>query len=202
MSKPNVSAERKQQIVSATVECIAKYGYHNFSMQDVAKAAGVSKGIIHYYFLNKDELLLSVLEKVSGNIESLLADELKLSTDPEQRLKAFIKVTAQIVTNMREYYQVSMDFWTQINQKKEIKDVISNHYAKFRKSCADLITEGMDKGAFRKGNAMHYASLLVSIIDGLSLQWLFDETQIPYDQLVDLASAMIIKELKINGSPS
>ena len=57
MSKIDVAAERKDQIVRATVECITKYGYHNFSMQDVARTAGVSKGIIHYYFLNKDELM-------------------------------------------------------------------------------------------------------------------------------------------------
>ena len=62
MSKHDVAAERKEQIVRATVECITKHGYHNFSMQDVARTAGVSKGIIHYYFLNKDELMMCVLD--------------------------------------------------------------------------------------------------------------------------------------------
>ena len=62
MSKPDVAAERKDQIVRATVECITKRGYHNFSMQDIARTAGVSKGIIHYYFLNKDDLMMSVLD--------------------------------------------------------------------------------------------------------------------------------------------
>ena len=61
MSKADVAAERKKQIVRATVECITKFGYHNFSMQDVAKTAGVSKGIIHYYFLNKDDLMMNHL---------------------------------------------------------------------------------------------------------------------------------------------
>ncbi len=42
-------------------------------MQDVARHAGVSKGIIHYYFLNKDELMMSVLERVTCDIEALLA---------------------------------------------------------------------------------------------------------------------------------
>jgi AcrR family transcriptional regulator len=71
MSKADVAAERKNQIVNATVDCITKFGYHNFSMQDVAKKAGVSKGIIHYYFLNKDDLMMSVLAKVAGDIEDI-----------------------------------------------------------------------------------------------------------------------------------
>jgi AcrR family transcriptional regulator len=44
MSKADVAAERKEQIVRATAyDCISKFGYHNFSMQDVARTAGVQQ---------------------------------------------------------------------------------------------------------------------------------------------------------------
>ncbi len=92
MSKPDVAAERKDQIVRATVECITKHGYHNFSMQDVARTAGVSKGIIHYYFLNKDELMMSVLDKVSGDIERVLAADMETIKDPVRKLEIFVTV--------------------------------------------------------------------------------------------------------------
>ena len=49
MKHPDSTLERKERIVNATVECL-DFGYHNFSMQDVAKAAGVSKGIIIIIF--------------------------------------------------------------------------------------------------------------------------------------------------------
>ena len=90
MSKADVASERKDQIVRATVDCISKYGYHNFSMQDVAQAAGVSKGIIHYYFLNKDELMMSVLDRVAGDIERMLIKDMEESSDPIKRLEIFI----------------------------------------------------------------------------------------------------------------
>ena len=87
MSKTDVAFERKNQIVRATVDCITRFGYHNFSMQDVAKAAGVSKGIIHYYFLNKDDLMLSVLEKVVKDIRSVLHSNIENISDPTEKLK-------------------------------------------------------------------------------------------------------------------
>src|SRR5690606_6772541 len=144
MSKPDVTAERKDQIVRATVECITKYGYHNFSMQDVARTAGVSKGIIHYYFLNKDDLMMSVLDRVAGDIERVLAEEMESIGDPVEKLKIFVTVAFDVVKSTKEYYQVNMDFWTQINQKKEVRQVISRHYAKFRETASRVIKGGID----------------------------------------------------------
>lgn len=196
MSKPDVAAERKEQIVRATVECITKHGYHNFSMQDVAKTAGVSKGIIHYYFLNKDELMMCVLDKVAGDIERVLMQEMDTSNDPWRKMEIFIEVCFDVVRNTKEYYQVNMDFWTQINQKTEIRKVIADHYAKFREAAARVVREGIDKGAFRKLDASAFASYVIAVIDGLSLQWLFDERVYDYDQMSKNASSLIMAGLK------
>lgn len=195
MSKPDVTAERKDQIVRATVECITKHGYHNFSMQDVARTAGVSKGIIHYYFLNKDDLMMSVLDRVAGDIERVLGQEMDAIQDPVQKLKIFMSVSFGIVKNTKEYYQVNMDFWTQINQKKEVRQVISRHYSKFRETCARVIEEGIRVGAFKKVDPNVYASYVIAVIDGLSLQWLFDETVYDYDEVVRTASQHIVDGL-------
>ncbi|NRA64316.1 MAG: TetR/AcrR family transcriptional regulator [Pseudobacteriovorax sp.] len=195
MSKPDVAAERKDQIVRATVECITKHGYHNFSMQDVARTAGVSKGIIHYYFLNKDDLMMSVLDRVAGDIESVLAHDMKEITDPLKKLDIFMSVSFDVVRSTKEYYQVNMDFWTQINQKKEVRQVISRHYAKFRDTCAAVVQEGIDKNVFKDVDANIFASFILSVIDGVSLQWLFDETVFDYDVMVGSAKEQIVSSL-------
>jgi TetR/AcrR family fatty acid metabolism transcriptional regulator len=196
VSKPDVAVERKDQIVRATVECITKYGYHNFSMQDVARIAGVSKGIIHYYFLNKDDLMMSVLDKVAGDIERVLLADMEASADPVRKLEIFINICFDVVRNTREYYQVNMDFWTQINQKPEVRTVIGKHYAKFRETCARVIEEGINKGAFKKADAIEHASFVIASIDGISLQWLFDENAFDYDRIMKLACKQIIDGLK------
>jgi TetR/AcrR family transcriptional regulator, fatty acid metabolism regulator protein len=196
MSKPDVATERKDQIVRATVECITKHGYHNFSMQDVAKTAGVSKGIIHYYFLNKDELMMCVLDKVAGDIERILEQEMETSQDPWRKMEIFIEVCFDVVKNTKEYYQVNMDFWTQINQKTEIRAIIATHYAKFREAGARVIRDGISKGSFKKVGASEYASFMIAVIDGLSLQWLFDDKVFDYEQMSKEANALIMAGLR------
>ena len=199
MSKPDVAAERKDQIVRATAECITQFGYHNFSMQDVARTAGVSKGIIHYYFLNKDDLMMAVLDRVAGDIERVLSTDMDAIDDPVEKLRIFMAVSFRIVRNTKEYYQVNMDFWTQINQKDEVRQVIARHYAKFRESCARVIQEGIGKGLFKKVDPILYASYIISVVDGISLQWLFDENVFDYEAMVKTAGDLILNGL-LEGS--
>ena len=191
MSKADLAVERKTQIINATIECISRYGYNNFSMQDVARIADVSKGIIHYYFLNKEDLMMAVLDRVSGDIESLLNDAQANSADPGERLKIILRVCFEIVREKREYYCINMDFWTQINQKEKVRQAVARHYNKFRSVTAAILQQGMDAGQFKKMDAASAASVIISIVDGISLQWLFDENAFVYDNMVKLCEDLV-----------
>ena len=57
-----------QRILRATIDCVRTGGAAKLSMQDVASAAGVSKGLIHYHFQDKDTLLVRVVEWVTDEL--------------------------------------------------------------------------------------------------------------------------------------
>ncbi len=191
MTKAGIASERKGQIVDATVECITRLGYHNFSMQDVAKTAGLSKGIIHYYFLSKDELMMAVLEKVASNIEAGMREKMRSAADPMEKISIFIQACFEVVRSAKEYYQVNMDFWTQINQKDEVRTAIANHYKQFRDTACAVLNEGIANGGFKKVNPQTYSSFIIALVDGLSLQWLFDNNVFDYDNMIQEATALI-----------
>ncbi|MEY4065679.1 MAG: hypothetical protein RIR26_1887 [Pseudomonadota bacterium] len=195
MSKADLAAERKSQIINATIDCIARYGYNNFSMQDVARIADVSKGIIHYYFLNKEDLMMAVLERVAGDIESLLAGITEKTQDPSEQLRQMIRVCFDIVRQKREYYCINMDFWTQINQKEKVRLAVAKHYAKFRSTTAAIVQAGVDAGHFKPIDAAHAASVIIAIVDGISLQWLFEESSFPYDDLIKTSEEIVFRFL-------
>ena len=196
MSRSDLASERKTQIINATIECITRYGYSNFSMQDVARVADVSKGIIHYYFLNKEDLMMTVLDYVSSDIENLLNSG-DPNPEPTTRLSNVIWICSSIVQNKREYYRINMDFWTQIDQKEKVRQEIASHYAKFRNSIAIIIQQGITSGVFRKGEATQFASMIIAMIDGIALQWLFDEGVYNYDEIVKNSEEAILNFLII-----
>ena len=73
--------------------------------------------------------------------------------------------------------------------------MISRHYAKFRDTCAAVINEGLQAGVFKEVEPNIFASFVLSVIDGVSLQWLFDETVFEYDEMVASAKEMILNSL-------
>jgi TetR/AcrR family transcriptional regulator, fatty acid metabolism regulator protein len=196
MSKPDLATERKTQIIKATIECITKFGYNNFSMQDVAQIANVSKGIIHYYFLNKEDLMMAVLDRVAGDIEGLLAIINEKSASYEEKVRLLLSMCFSIVKDKREYYCINMDFWTQINQKEKVRQAVAKHYAKFRAATASIVQQGSEAGVFRKIDPNNAASVIISIVDGISLQWLFDETVFQYEEMVSNCEEVVLRFLK------
>lgn len=192
----NATKEKKKRIVRATVDCISKYGYNKFSMQDVAKAAGVSKGIIHYYFSCKEELMRSVLETVAYDLEENLKKEIAVEDEPNEKLRMFIKTCVNLVRTTKDFYQIKMDFWTQINQNKEVRNIIAGHYQKIRGTGADVIRDGIREGSFRAVDADKFSAIIIAIVDGISLQWLFEHNCFDLESIVDQVIDMVFKALQ------
>ena len=141
---------------------------------------------------------MAVLDRVAGDIEGLLATIREQTSDPVQRLKNLIRLFFSIVKEKREYYCVNMDFWTQINQKENVRRAVARHYVKLRAATTTLVQQGIDSGVFKPGNASHYASIIISIVDGISLQWLFEETVFEYDEITKNCEDVVLNSLLIN----
>jgi AcrR family transcriptional regulator len=74
-TKKVAGASRKEAIIAAGVELFAERGFHATSTSEVAALAGVSEGIIFYYFKNKEGILVELLNRVFGEYLEGLARE-------------------------------------------------------------------------------------------------------------------------------
>ncbi|MEX1103276.1 MAG: TetR/AcrR family transcriptional regulator [Dehalococcoidia bacterium] len=59
-----ISDARQKQIVDCAVEALAEVGYGRASLAEIAKRAGISKGVILYHFKDKESLLETVVEDI------------------------------------------------------------------------------------------------------------------------------------------
>lgn len=71
------------------MEVMARKGYDGASIQEVAAAAGVTSGLIHYHFKNKEEILLAVVEVLRAQNDERLTERLQ-GCDAEEQLHRFI----------------------------------------------------------------------------------------------------------------
>src|SRR2546426_498086 len=78
--KVGVAPLRREQIVRATIRCLARDGYAGLTMKKVARTAGVSQGILHYYFADKRAILVAALEMVMADLDRRVAQGIEVGT--------------------------------------------------------------------------------------------------------------------------
>jgi|SRR5829696_1811191 len=64
--------ERREQLLNAGVELLAERGYEQVSIEEIADAAGVSKGLLYHYFPTKKDFLLAALRRGDDELQARL----------------------------------------------------------------------------------------------------------------------------------
>ena len=88
-ANPELQEHRRRQILRAAGQCFAEKGFHQASMAEIAKAAGLSMGLLYRYFANKDALVMAFAEMSRANSVALF-ESLAASTDPKRDLAGIV----------------------------------------------------------------------------------------------------------------
>jgi AcrR family transcriptional regulator len=171
---------RKRQITRAAYEIIAEKGYYNFTMMDIAKRAGVSSGLIHHYFKDKENMLVTLLREMQQTVRTNTEKAIEQVADPKVKLDIFMDQAFDLVEHQREYLHVTYDFLTQIKFNERMQRIMSKLYRGYRETVVGILREGKEKGVFRDVDEHYISALFVSIMLGIELQYIIDNTAFFY----------------------
>jgi TetR/AcrR family transcriptional regulator, fatty acid metabolism regulator protein len=173
--KVGMGAVRREQIVRATVRCLAREGYTRLTMKKVAREAGVSQGILHYYFADKQAMLTATLAAVSRDLDRrVAAAQSRTGRDPAARLRALVRACLEVAVGRPEFWVVFVEFWGEMMHDQRLRQVNAEVYDRTRRLIARLIGEGVRTGRFRAVDPAHAAAVVLGLVDGVSLQLTFD----------------------------
>jgi AcrR family transcriptional regulator len=175
-----IASFRKRQITRAAYEIIAEKGYNNFTMMDIAKRAGVSSGLIHHYFKDKENMLVTLLREMQQSIRQSLEQSIDPVADPREKLEIFMDQAFGLVENEKEYIYVTFDFLTQIKFNERMQRILSKLYRGYRETIVMILREGKAKGIFNEVDEHYVATIFVSILLGLEQQYIVDSTAFFY----------------------
>jgi AcrR family transcriptional regulator len=95
--KQDKSEIKRKIILRAALKIIGEKGYHYATLSQIASEAGVSRGLIHFYFENKLDLIISLmlvfLEKLNSTQQQVLTRE----KDPVKKIHLYFKVISDII---------------------------------------------------------------------------------------------------------
>src|SRR5438093_13389229 len=122
--KVGVAPLRREQIVRATIRCLARDGYAGLTMKKVAREAGVSQGILHYYFADKRAILVAVLEVVMADLDRrVAAAQARGPRDPRARLRALITACRRLARAARGLWGVVVEFEWGVTHDQWLSDL-------------------------------------------------------------------------------
>ena len=172
MPKVGVAPQRRAQIIDATFFSIAVKGYSAITMQDIANSAGLSKGVIHYYFKNKEELFISVLEKLIHELDEFTTLKLAEVTTPVARMQSMIAAVFEKCVENKKFHTVVMDFWAHASKHPTLQKHSASQAGRYRHLIAKIIMDGIASGDFRADvDADLAAAALLGQMQGLLTQW-------------------------------
>lgn len=92
----------RKTLVNAALTVIGRQGYAGATIEKIAEEAGVSKGVVYYYFKTKADIATNVLidsfEKIVGEFEAITARKLH----PHETMAQFVGTFARMIFHNRE----------------------------------------------------------------------------------------------------
>ncbi|NLW49004.1 MAG: TetR/AcrR family transcriptional regulator [Firmicutes bacterium] len=195
-----MSEDRKTEILQAFMKLVSRFGLEKTTIQDIAKDAGVSVGVIYKDYANKDELIDAyanlVVEKIIDDYRDLI-DENK---SPEEQLYDLIIGSVKII---HHYLLDDLGIQQILADDISLKYVRKNYSRKAEiKKCFvslvnDIMQDGVEQGVFQIKDVPLTAELFLDAFQGYYMSILFEENYV--DQLLEKREAMfrfLIKNLK------
>jgi AcrR family transcriptional regulator len=116
---PKVVEDRREQIIEAAMQTFAKKGFANASNKDIAKAAGITPGLIYHYFESKGGLLKAIFEEHSPQRLLHTLPENAADLPPEAFLRLIAQQLLKIVED-EKYVQLARIFLTEAIHNPEM----------------------------------------------------------------------------------
>ena len=182
---------RRAQLTRAAYKVVGEKGYSDFTIKDIAREAGLSTGLVHYYFKNKEDLLFKLLKGMNDNLKRDLSKALTVLDDPQEKLLAFCNEAFDLVHKEKAYFSVLVDFLAQINRNRRIHQAIVKLFQSYRDEIVAILKEGVAKGVFTVVDVQLTSVIIVSLIQGNIFQHLIDQEAFDYSVYVEKTKEQI-----------
>ncbi len=164
----------RQQVLDAALKTLAAQGYAKTSVSDIARAAGLSKGAVHYHFENKDDLIEQVLQRCADTLRDRVRQAWTQPGEPHERvLRALTELRAARKTGPE--LKVLADLMAQGLHDPKLQARLRQMLQDNRQQVAEGVVESLESLRIRPKIAAHVIPrLLLGVLDGLALHDFFD----------------------------
>lgn len=165
--------ESQQKIEAAALQLFAQRGFHNTSILAIARAAGVSKGLLYNYYQSKEDLLNSLIGHAIDEHTPQMEQLLESAASPFTKIKAIIEASLSMVQANRHYWKLLTTLALQADVMQQVQHNLQHSKHVMMEAIIALFAQ-MGYAAPEQEARLFGASL-----DGLMLHYLSSDGSYP-----------------------
>lgn len=173
-----LSGDKAQRIVDAMRDSVARRGAAGSTFEHVAREAGVSRGLLHYYFGTKERLLIEVVRRDTELRVALLDERLAPAKTVDDVLDALLASLMDVIENEPGYFLLLYELFSAGRRNPEIQREVGQLFEKTRSHVGEFLRAKEEEGVVSlRFKAEDVVSYLFALGDGFALQALSDPTR-------------------------
>lgn len=171
-----IRGNKRRQILDAAVECFATSGYHAVSISELAKHAGISKGLMYNYFSSKEELLRTIFAEIMAEMMQMFDPEQKGLSEKEDLVKYLDRFFRHLLSNIMLW-----KMYLAIFSQPAVQDILKKEILDASKEPVKMMKSYFKKQGYKKPDVeIAYVSTLFS---GVIVEYLGDPENYPLSQI-------------------
>ena len=185
--------ERREQILNAAYAVALRAGIDGVTVRAVAVEAGVSHGLLIFYYKQKDQLIDALLDRVLATtaLLDLPEDAARLPHEPD-RLRALLRHEMQRLSSAPRDFRLFLEYWALGAREPSIRAKIAAALERYR-SALRTVAEGVlrdDAGGDTGMTPDGVAAVAVSLISGCAMQAMIDPDAFDMPAYLDTVKGM------------
>lgn len=158
---------RREQILSAARRCFIENGYHPTRMDDIAKAAGLSKGGVYFHFKSKQEVFNSLVDEEFAASMAFLKSVHEGDRPIGEKMQRIGQHFLEYFTQAPDAPRFFVVMGEMALRDEEVAKKLLEMQTIFIAEVTKLIEQGMSEGIFRPVDPSVVAALLKALVDGV-----------------------------------
>ncbi|WP_258105416.1 TetR/AcrR family transcriptional regulator [Marinoscillum sp. MHG1-6] len=167
-----------RKILDASLELFGTTGYENTSIAQIAKVAGVSKGLIYNYFESKEAVLKVLIEDLTAIGDQMMAD--LFDEDPKQTLKNIFRMIFRWLRDHEKMNRLIFGMTLHVDRFDFVHELATTKMKGYVELLEQLLQQiGME-------DYKTEARILSTIFDGIGVQYLVIKEDYPLDEIEEM----------------
>ena len=169
----SLSGEKAQRIVEAMRRSVAQRGTAGSTFERVSREAGVSRGLLHYYFGTKEQLLVEAVRRDCQLRLQRLEGQLAGAQTADDFIGLMARHLQEMVREDPDFVTLLFELFTLSRRNADIAAEYATLLRSMREQVAEMLTAAQEDGVLRlHANPQAVAEILFSLGDGFALRML------------------------------